>query len=175
MDVVALDITVRLYYLGDIEAGNQTETLLIEQEKKAGEFASSIMAARRGIYVFEFDNSYSWINSKTVRYENVIFSPLQIKSAEPLKWIPAYFNDIPSNEVIADKIITIQRVVDRKQEKQKEYNGSANITKNGPFFNLKVTTPNHVYEFESENEEVFVKRFNELIEAYKNVKWTING
>jgi hypothetical protein len=72
------------------------------------------MAARRGIYVFEFDNSYSWINSKTIRYENIIFSPLQIKSVDASKWIPAYFNDVPSNEATSDRVTTIQRIVDRK-------------------------------------------------------------
>ena len=31
---------------------------------------------KKGLYEFEFDNSYSWINGKTIRYENVVFSPL---------------------------------------------------------------------------------------------------
>ena len=103
------------------------------------------MAARRGLYIFEFDNSYSWINSKTVRYENVILTPLEIKSAEPSKWIPAFFNNVPSNEAIPDKVATIQRVAERKEQKQKEFSGTANVTKNGPFFNLKITKENHVH------------------------------
>jgi hypothetical protein len=35
-----------------------------------------INAMKKGLYEFEFDNSYSWINGKTIRYENVVFSPL---------------------------------------------------------------------------------------------------
>lgn len=117
--MVALDVTIRLFYAGEIDCERSSEKLLIEQEKKSGEFASSIMAARRGLYIFEFDNSYSWINSKTVRYENVILTPLGIKSAEPSKWIPAFFNNVPSNEALPEKVVTIQRVAERKDQKQR--------------------------------------------------------
>jgi hypothetical protein len=178
IDVVALDITIRLYYAGEIDSERPSEKLLIEQEKKSGEFGSSIMAARRGLYIFEFDNSYSWINSKTIRYENVVFTPLEIKSVEPCKWLPAFFNGVPSNEAIPERVALIQRVLDRKQEKQKEekeHSSTGNITRNGPFYNLKITKPNHVYEFETENEEVFVKRFGEFVESDGNVLWTVNG
>lgn len=119
IDVVALDVTIRLFYAGEIDSDRSSEKLLIEQEKKSGEFASSIMAARRGLYIFEFDNSYSWINSKTVRYENVILTPLEIKSAEASKWIPAFFNNVPSNEAVPEKVVTIQRVAERKEQRQK--------------------------------------------------------
>jgi hypothetical protein len=119
IDVVALDVTIRLFYAGEMESERSSEKLLIEQEKKSGEFASSIMAARRGLYIFEFDNSYSWINSKTVRYENVILTPLDIKSAEPSKWIPAFFNNVSSNEALPEKVVTIQRAAERKEQRQK--------------------------------------------------------
>ncbi len=141
---MSLDVTIRLFYHGEIDSEKKVETLLIEQEKKSGEFKSSIVAARRGIYSFEFDNSYSWINSKTVRYENVILSPLQIR-ADPYKWIPSYFNDTPSNEAIPAKVTSIQRVAEKKADKESV--GTGNITKNGPFLNLKITKANHVYEF----------------------------
>lgn len=37
---------------------------------------------KKGIYMFEFDNSYSWINGKNLKYENVIYAPLEIKSID---------------------------------------------------------------------------------------------
>ena len=160
MDVVTLDITMRLYYLGEADADKPSEMLLIEQEKRSGEFTSSIVAAKKGIYVFEFDNSYSWINSKTIRYENLIYSPLQIRAKDRHSWIAAYYDNVPSNEALPELITTIQKAPEKKAEK--EYAGVANITKSGPFFNLKLTTEKRVYEFETDSEEKFVKRFNEL-------------
>ncbi len=65
------------------------------------------MAAKRGLYMFQFDNSYSWLNSKTVKYDNVILSPLQIKSVDSFKWKPAFYNNIPTTEVTAQKIVII--------------------------------------------------------------------
>lgn len=80
---------------------------------------------------------------------------------------------MPTNEAAPDRVTVIQRPTERRQEK--DFVGTANITKNGPFLNLKITKPNQVYEFESENEEVFVRRFNELVESAGNVRWTVNG
>jgi hypothetical protein len=37
--------------------------------------------------MFEFDNSYSWINGKTVIYELVIFTPLELKHVNADDWI----------------------------------------------------------------------------------------
>lgn len=72
------------------------------------------MAARRGIYVFEFDNSYSWINSKSIRYENIILAPLQIKSNDQPKWLSSYFNNVPTNSALPEKVTSIQRIVEKK-------------------------------------------------------------
>lgn len=47
-------------------------------------------------------------------------SPLEIKSMEPSKWIPAYFNNVPSNEVVSERVVLIQKIVERKPEKEKE-------------------------------------------------------
>lgn len=73
------------------------------------------MAAKRGLYLFEFDNSYSWINSKTVKYDNVILSPLQIKSVDAFKWIPAYYNNIPTSEATSDKVVVIEKQQPKKK------------------------------------------------------------
>jgi hypothetical protein len=134
------------------------------------------MAARRGLYIFEFDNSYSWINSKTIRYENVVLSPLEIKSVEPSKWVLPYFNNVTSNEAAPERVVLIQKIVERKQEREKEeLSGTGNITKNGPFFNLKIVRENHVYEFETESEDVLVRRFGELAESSKDIQWKVSG
>lgn len=69
---------------------------------------------------------------------------------EPSKWVPSFFNNIPTNETTPERVVLIQKIVERKQEKEKEeLSGTGNITKNGPFFNLKIVRDNHVYEFET--------------------------
>ena len=68
IQVVSLDITVRLFYLGEMESEKQAKKLLLTHEKTVGELKSSINAVKRGLYLFEFDNSFSWLNSKRIRY-----------------------------------------------------------------------------------------------------------
>lgn len=60
------------------------------------------MAAKKGIYQFEFDNSYSWVNSKKVCLEKMVMSPLEFSSEDTPKWLPSYYENIPLNE-LADK------------------------------------------------------------------------
>lgn len=62
------DITVRLYYLGEIASSKTARTLLFTHEKTQGELKNSVNAMKKGLYMFEFDNSYSWLNSKKVYY-----------------------------------------------------------------------------------------------------------
>lgn len=62
------DITVRLYYLGEIASSRAVKTLLFTHEKTLGELKNSVNAMKKGLYMFEFDNSYSWLNSKKVYY-----------------------------------------------------------------------------------------------------------
>jgi hypothetical protein len=45
------------------------------------EYRGNIIALERGIYMFEFDNSYSWMKAKTIFYETVILSPLEITNS----------------------------------------------------------------------------------------------
>jgi hypothetical protein len=76
IEVPTYDITVRLYYLGEITSQKDVKTLLFTHEKSQGELKSSVNAMKKGLYMFEFDNSYSWINSKKVFYQNEIYTPL---------------------------------------------------------------------------------------------------
>lgn len=71
-----MDVTVRLYYLGEVGSSRETKTLLFTQEKSTGTIKNCINAMKKGLYQFEFDNSYSWINSKRIKFENVVYSPL---------------------------------------------------------------------------------------------------
>jgi hypothetical protein len=52
IQVVSLDITVRLYYLGSISSEKETRKLLLTHEKVEGELKSSINAVKRGLYLF---------------------------------------------------------------------------------------------------------------------------
>jgi hypothetical protein len=52
IQVVSLDITVRLFYLGDVGSEKETKKLLLTHEKAVGELKSSINAVRRGLYLF---------------------------------------------------------------------------------------------------------------------------
>ena len=47
-------------------------------------------------------------------------------------------------------------------QNQSQNEGKAAITKNGRFFNVKVTKPKNIYEFETENEDKFVQRCVDL-------------
>lgn len=68
IEIPTKDITLRLFYLGDFASEKPVRTELLSYEKKSGVVKANIMAVKRGIYMFEFDNSYSWINSKTVKF-----------------------------------------------------------------------------------------------------------
>lgn len=73
-------------------------------------FANNLMAAKRGIYAFEFDNSYSWMKSKTVKYQIIVLSPIEVQSIVKYPWINAYYNNIVMNQMgNKDKIWTIKK------------------------------------------------------------------
>ena len=51
-----------------INSNQESKTLLLNQQKKSGAVKNCINATRKGIYMFEFDNSYSLWRSKTLYY-----------------------------------------------------------------------------------------------------------
>lgn len=65
---------MRLFYLGDFESKTEVKKLLVTQEKVSVEVRSAFMATKRGIYMIEFDNSYSWINGKNLKLEYVVLT-----------------------------------------------------------------------------------------------------
>ena len=80
IQIINHDINIKMYYLGEVGSKQESKTLLFSHDKKSGFIKNCINVMKKGIYMFEFDNSYSWINSKVLRYENVVYSPMQIKS-----------------------------------------------------------------------------------------------
>lgn len=48
---------------------------------------NSFIGLKKGIYLFEFDNSYSWINGKTIHYEAVVLAPYDLSGADYPEWL----------------------------------------------------------------------------------------
>jgi hypothetical protein len=57
---------------------------------------------KKGLYMFEFDNSYSWITAKVIKYQNLVFTPLQIKNVKEEAWIGNFYGDVTQNGVEKD-------------------------------------------------------------------------
>lgn len=47
--------------------------------------------------MFEFDNSYSWINGKKILYENQVYTPLELKTVNADLWIDDFYENIYMN------------------------------------------------------------------------------
>jgi hypothetical protein len=121
---------------------------LLNYEKRKGTLKANIMAAKKGIYQFEFDNSYSWMNSKTINMEKLVLMPLEFSSPETPIWVGSFYEGIVLNQ-ISDKS-KIHEIIKRDPPKEKfKYDGVANITRRGNFFNMKISRGKGIYEFES--------------------------
>ena len=53
-----------------------------ERLKEGLKFKKSIVVVNTGFYCFEFDNSYSWIKGKEIKYRCNIFSTMDIEYIE---------------------------------------------------------------------------------------------
>ena len=91
IDIPSHDITIRLNYLGDFNDSKPSCVQLLNYEKRKDTLKANIMAVKKGIYQFEFDNSYSWMNSKTIKMEKLVLMPLEFSSPETLVWIDSYY------------------------------------------------------------------------------------
>ena len=112
IDILSQDVTVKLNYLGDFNATSSTCVELLNYEKQSGTLKANIMAARKGLYQFEFDNSYSWMNKKVVRLEKMIMTPLEFKSEDTPTWIKSYYDNVPLNVIKDPKKVF---VINKKQ------------------------------------------------------------
>ena len=116
--VEQLNITVKLFYLGDFTAAKESKVELLAVEKHEGELKRSINAIKRGLYMFEFDNSQSWLNPKTVIYENLVYSTLQIKAEDVHPWLDAFYENRPMNSVAEGNQVHMLQPP-KKQEKKR--------------------------------------------------------
>ena len=57
----------------------------------------SVNAMKKGLYMFEFDNTYSWINGKTINYETVVLTPLQIVNESNEEWVYDFYENLYQN------------------------------------------------------------------------------
>ena len=73
-----LDINIRFYYLGGFTSSVEKKQLLLTREKCQIEFKGNIIAIEKGIYMFEFDNSYSWMKGKSLYYDTAVLTPLDL-------------------------------------------------------------------------------------------------
>ena len=55
------------------------------------------MAAKKGIYQLEFDNSYSWMNKKVIRVSKIVLTPLEFAISDTPSWINSYYDSLPLN------------------------------------------------------------------------------
>lgn len=100
VEVESYDVTIRLSYLGEFGAEKAVEPqLLLNYEKKSGMLRANVMAAKKGIYQFEFDNGYSWVNGKVVKLEKVVLMPLEFRSADTPKWVGSYYENVELNHL----------------------------------------------------------------------------
>jgi len=77
-----------------------------------------------------------------------------MQTKDRYQWINTFYDNIPQNKnTNSDKIWIIRKIPVKKEE---DFIGTANITKVETFYNLKITKPRQVYEFETEDEEKFI-------------------
>ena len=148
IEVVSHDITIRLNYLGDFTADKPLNVPLLSYEKQSSKLKVNLLMTRKGIYQFEFDNSYSWINNKTIKVEKAVLMPLEFSSPNTPSWIPSFYENVPLNhQPDKSKVISIARkeASPEKALARDPLQGTGNITKAGRYYNLKVRRNGSVY------------------------------
>ena len=104
------------------------------------------------------------MNKKVVRLEKMVLTPLEFRSEETPTWIKSYYDNIAQNAIKDEsKIFTIKKKQVQASKKASTHDGVANITILDKFFNLKVKRRENVYEFETQNEEKLIKKFEEIV------------
>jgi hypothetical protein len=59
------------------------------------------------VYCVKFDNTYSWLNAKSITYERIILNPLSYASNQSFPFQNAYYLRTPMNTVATPKLINI--------------------------------------------------------------------
>lgn len=81
----------------------EIKKLLLNFDKQTGEIKNSFIASKKGIYMFEFDNSYSWFNGKTIRYDYAVLTPLEIMEEESPVWLDYLYEYVDFVETEEEK------------------------------------------------------------------------
>lgn len=169
--VQSLDITVKLYYLGEITAEVAVKKVLFTQEKRSGELKTCINAMKKGLYLFEFDNSYSWITGKVIKYQNLVFTPLQIKNVKEEAWIDSFYEDVSQNAIEKDEKIYF--ITNKKVSVEAAAGttgtvgavgagGTAAVSRNKNVFTLRISRQEQLYTYETDNAERMERKVKEV-------------
>ena len=67
----------------------EVKKLLLTQEKVSNQLRSAFVAAKKGLYMIEFDNTYSWINGKNLKFEYILLAQYKHKEYPP--WMNSLF------------------------------------------------------------------------------------
>lgn len=107
--VKSLDINIRFYYLGSFTSSVEKKQLLLTKEKCQIEFKGNIIAIEKGIYMFEFDNSFSWMKGKSLYYDTAVLTPIETTKTgvEPEKFLPVLFNKFEMNSCPQQSMLNI--------------------------------------------------------------------
>lgn len=123
--------------------------------------------------MFEFDNSYSWINGKTVLYELVVFTPLELKHVNADDWIFDFYENIVQNEIADEKDIVF--LTNKKPEPEENLVGTAGVTKKEDLFTLRVNKKSEQYVYETDNGERMFEKIKDIAKGSEKYKWTLLG
>lgn len=195
IQVVSLDMTVRLWYLGEVGSLKEVKKLLLTHDKVEGELKSSINAVRKGLYRFEFDNSTSWINSKRIRYENEVFAPLQIKTSTADDWVEDFYGNLFMNDVgEEEEVVAIDnsKPPEKHPEKAEKTSGEGqrqaegervgdpvnavvNIERRGKHCKVTVRGRASEYIYETDNLERMMQKINKLAASKDKYRWQLEG
>lgn len=170
-----MDVTIKLYYLGEVGSSQEGRTLLFCQEKKGGEIKNCINTMKKGIYEFEFDNSYSWINGKTIRYENVVYSPLEIRSNTADEWVPDFYENLYQNQIAQEQdvyLVTHQKV---ELLGTTTTTNMAVLSKNKDLLSLAIKTQTHSYHYETDSALRMEQKVQETMKDKEKYQWVIKG
>jgi hypothetical protein len=121
---------------------------------------------KKGIYMFEFDNSYSWINGKSVKYEMVVYTPLEIKSSNFDEWVEDFYENIYQNCMHNEEdIYVVEKKLPLKKQELPENGHIANIARSLNTLSLVVRRGNQRYEYETDDPERMEQKVAAIVKA----------
>lgn len=102
-----LDINIKITLEGDHLSKEPIEFVPLMFEKEKGKVRKTLIFPRRGIYCIQFDNTYSWLNAKSISYERIVLIPLSYSSSQSFPFQNEYYLGISLNSIVKDQLINI--------------------------------------------------------------------